>query len=345
MEYQNLGESGLKVSKVIVGCMSFGLKSWATWAIEDEEEVFKILKKCYDVGLRTFDTADAYSNGRSEILLGKFMKKFNIPRDKIVILTKVFFPVEGINLGEILSGDQKLNNYELANSQGLSRKHILDAVEESVKRLGTYIDVLQIHRLDNSTPKTEIMRALNDVVIQGSVRYLGASSMKVGEFAQLQHIADKNGWFKFISMQNFHNLLYREGEREMIPFCNESEFGKVSVIPWSPIARGLLARPIDQHVNTGRINSTDDYFKAFGLYPLSKNDQEIVNRVEKLSKEKNVSMAVIATAWVMQKGCFPIVGINSEKRAEDILEAFKVKFTDEELKYLEEPYLPKPFIG
>ena len=220
--------------------MSYDEKVWLDWVIEDEKEVFKILKKCYDVGLRSFDTADIYSNGVSELVLGKFLKHYNIPRDKIVILTKCFFPITpGKSFGFVEEA-----GYEFDNSRGLSRKHILDAVQGSVERLGTYIDVLQTHRLDNSTPKTEIMGALNDVDVLGSARYVGASKMKTFEFSELQHIADKNGWFKFSSMHNYYNLLHREEEREMIPFCNSSIFGRVGVMPFSPNARGVLAKPL-----------------------------------------------------------------------------------------------------
>lgn len=342
METQNLGDSGLKISKIIVGCMSYGDKKWAEWVLEDEEKIFGILKKCYDKGLRTFDTADVYSNGKSEELIGKFIKKYNIPRDRIVILTKLYFPVDATTPNFKLSNyETDFPKYEYVNSQGLSRKHIFDAVSNSMERLGTYIDVLQIHRLDKTTPKTEIMRALNDVVLQGYTRYIGASSMKATEFAELQFIADKNGWFKFISMQNFYNLIHREEEREMIPFCNSSEFGKVGLIPWSPIARGILARPLDSQSQLNRNSETDKTIQKLGLANLSENDEEIINRVEKVAKERNVSMSVVASAWVLSKGCAPIVGINSEERIDDIISALDVKLTDEEVKFLEEPYTPK----
>lgn len=218
LKYNNLGDSGLKIAPVIVGCMTYGSKAFADWVMDDEEEIFKILKHAYDSGLRTFDTADVYSMGKSEEILGKFLKKFDIPRDRVVILSKVFFPVDTKTPGFNLADREKFPAINYVNSQGLSRKHILDAVQASVDRLGTYIDVIQIHRLDLTTPKKEIMKALNDVVDQGLARYIGASSMKAIEFAQLQFVAEQNGWHKFISMQNYHNLLYREEEREMIPF-------------------------------------------------------------------------------------------------------------------------------
>ncbi|KAK6463202.1 NADP-dependent oxidoreductase domain-containing protein [Scheffersomyces coipomensis] len=334
-----LGESGLSVSTIIAGCMSYGSKKWSNWVLEDEEEVFKILKRCYDVGIRTFDTADIYSNGKSEILLGQFLKKFNIKRDRVVILTKLFAPVndEDYSFNVHKSG---LPEYEYINSKGLSRKHIFDAVKASVGRLGTYIDVLQIHRLDKTTPKFEIMKALNDVILEGHTRYIGASSMKATEFAQLQFIADKNGWFKFISMQNYYNLIYREEEREMVPFCNDNVIGKVGLIPWSPIAMGILARPYNPDAKHARDSPIINLLK---YNEVSKSDVEIINRVEETAKKHGVSMATIATAWLISKGASPIVGLNSVERVEELARATTFKLTEDEIKYLEEPYEPKYF--
>ena len=230
---------------------------------------------------------------------------------------------------------------DYANSKGLSRKHIFDAVEASVKRLGTYLDVFQIHRLDEETPKKEIMRTLNDVVDQGLARYIGASSMRAVDFAQLQFIAEQNGWHKFISMQNYYNLIYREEEREMIPFCQTNYLSKVGIIPWSPLARGVLARSLGAVSKNSREKLDQERFKILGLDALSEADQEIIQRVEKVAKDHNVSMAVVATAWVIGKGFNPIVGLSSVKRVDDILQALKFKFTKEEEKFLEEPYVPK----
>lgn len=339
MNFQKLGDSGLHISKIIVGCMSYGLKAWEKWCVEDEEIVLKILKKCYDNGLRTFDTADVYSNGLSEVLLRKFMEKYNIPRDRIVILSKLYFPVEPEQPDFIGWQVADKINYEYINSKGLSRKHIFDAVKASNERLGTYIDVLQIHRLD-STPKKEIMKALNDVVEQGYARYLGASSMKAVEFVELQFIADKYGWFKFISMQNYYNLLEREDENELIPFLKNSTLGPVTSIPWSPIARGILARPVDAGGDTLRLK-TDIALSWMGLDKHSESEREIINRVEELAKKHKVSMANIATAWVISKGHCPIVGISSEERVEDTIRAFDVKLSEADINYLEEPYVSK----
>ena len=208
MEYVRLGQSGLKVSRIILGCMSFGSREWMNWLTE-EEEALELIHHAYQNGINTWDTADVYSNGQSEEIVGKALKKYNIPRERVVIMSKVFFAVGDDNAPTFSA----TNDGEFVNRLGLSRKHIIDAVEASVKRLGTYIDVLQIHRLDHETPKEEIMRALNDVVERGWVRYIGASSMAAWQFQQLQHVAEKHGWHQFISMQNLYNLLYREEER------------------------------------------------------------------------------------------------------------------------------------
>lgn len=339
LQFQKLGDSGLHISKIIVGCMSYGSKAWADWCIEDEELALNILKKCYDNGLRTFDTADVYSNGRSEVLLRKFTEKYNIPRDKIVILSKLFFAVEPEDPGFNLFTKSDKPEYEYMNSKGLSRKHIFDAAKASTERLGTYIDVLQIHRLDD-TPKKEIMKALNDVVDQGFTRYIGASSMKAVEFVELQFIADKYGWHKFISMQNYYNLLDREDEHELIPFLKNSTLGPVTSIPWSPIARGVLARPYSARNDSVRLK-TDQGIPMLGLDKVNDTEKEIIDRVEEVAKKHNVSMANIATAWVLSKGHCPIVGLSSEARVEDTIKSFDVKLSEEDIKYLEEPYLPK----
>lgn len=334
MEFENLGKSGLKISKVILGAMSFGDKSFADWVMDDEEQIFAILKHAYDRGIRTWDTADVYSNGVSEELIGKFIKKYNISRSSLVILSKLCLPV---------SDDPNLDNsieMNKINRMGLSRKRVFDAVEASTKRLGTYIDVYQVHRLDRSTPKEEIMEALHDVVKSGKVRYIGASSMLATEFAQLQFVAEKNNWTKFISMQNFYNLLYREEEREMIPFCKDTGVG---LIPWSPIGRGVLARPLAE--STSRKKS--DRMLTSEKIEFWKGDvsAKIIDRVEELAKKKKVSMTMIATAWTLHKGTYPIVGFNSIKRVDEAIDAVQIKFTEEELSYLEDIYEPKKVEG
>ncbi|KAI2486926.1 aldo-keto reductase [Pyrenophora tritici-repentis] len=216
MEYVNLGRSGLKVSKVILGAMSYGSSKWQPWVLEEAESL-PLLEHAYKCGINTWDTADIYSHGLSEKIVGKALKQYNIPRNKVVILSKCYFGVVEDDVSVQIAG-VSVNDGDMVNSVGLSRKHIFDAVEKSVERLGTYIDVLQIHRLDRGTPREEIMKALNDVIEKGWVRYIGASSMAAWEFQTLQNIAEKNGWHKFISMQNYYNLIYREEEREMVGF-------------------------------------------------------------------------------------------------------------------------------
>ncbi|GME83428.1 unnamed protein product [Ambrosiozyma monospora] len=328
--YTRLGNSGLKISRIIVGCMSFGDKSWSDWIIDDKKQVFEILKKAYDEGIRTFDTADVYSSGASEQLLGDFLKEYKIKRDKVVILSKVFYPCD--------LADASKEPRDYINSQGLSRKHIFDAAKASVERLGTYMDVLQIHRFDPQTPIEETMEALHDVVKEGYTRYIGASSMKTYQFAMLQATAEKYGWTKFISMQNYYNVIHREEEREMIEYCKLTNVG---LIPWSPNARGVLTRPLSQKIGTtNRVNS-DGRVKYLVLDSMTDADKEIINRVEELSKKYNVAMATISTAWVLSKGCSPIVGFSKPERIDDAIAALKLKLSDKDLKYLEEPYAPK----
>lgn len=336
-----LGSSGLKISPVIVGCISYGSKSWSQWVIEDKEKVFEILKHCYDNGLRTFDTADMYSNGLSERLLGEFLKRYNIRRETVVILTKIFFAVDDsleLSYLEQTHDTSPEISLDLSNQRGLSRKHILDGVSKSVERLGTYVDVLQIHRLDKETPMEEIMRSLNDVVESGQVRYLGASSMLATELAELQFIAEKHGWFKFISSQSFYNLLYREDERELIPFAKKHGVG---LIPWSPNARGLLTRPFGS--DSAR-NDSDMAYRLLSSITSSESDKCIINRVEEIAKKRGVSMATVSIAWVLSKGCYPIVGLNSCERVDEAVKAIHFEFDESEIAYLEEPYGPKPQI-
>jgi aryl-alcohol dehydrogenase-like predicted oxidoreductase len=253
---------------------------------------------------RSILQADVYSHGRSEEIIGKALKQFKIPRHRVVILSKCYFGVTPDDLSANI-GRVQTNDGEMVNRVGLSRKHIFDAVDASVARLGTYIDVLQIHRLDRNTPREEIMKALNDVVESGKARYIGASSMAAWEFQALQNIADRRGWHKFISMQNYYNLIYREEENEMIPYCNDTGVG---LIPWSPVARGALTRPWGQR-DTHR-EKTDNYLKSLIRNRESQVDKEIVDRLEEVSKKMGKSMAQIAMAWCMsKKDVMPIVGL------------------------------------
>lgn len=315
--------------------MSYGTKIWQPWVEDNEEIIMATMKAAYDAGIRTFDTANIYSSGVSEILIAKFIKKFNIPREKLVIISKCFGytgnPTKPYDMGFT-------TNIECVNQWGLSRKNILASVAGSVERLGTYIDVLLIHRYDSNTPNTEIMEALHDTIKSGQVRYIGASSMRAHEFIDLQNTAEKHNWTKFIAMENYYNLVYREEENEMIPYCNKTGVG---LIPWSPIARGLLARPWGQETMRSK---TDKYIQVIGLTDTKNAEQEITNRVEKVAKDRGVAMATVATAWTIVKGCCPIVGISSVERIHDIVAAVKFKLSEEELKYLEEAYIPIPIM-
>ncbi|KAF2744042.1 Aldo/keto reductase [Sporormia fimetaria CBS 119925] len=335
MEYVRLGNSGLKVSRVILGTMSYGTSQWQPWVL-DEDASLPLLKHAYDVGINTWDTADIYSHGASERLIAKAIEKYSIPRSKLVILSKCYFGVTEEDPSAPIAACS-VNDGDYVNRVGLSRKHIFEAVEESIKRLGTYIDVLQIHRLDRETPMDEIMKALNDVVEKGWVRYIGASSMAAWEFQMLQNIAEKNGWHKFISMQNYYNLLYREEEREMIPYCNATNVG---LIPWSPIARGALTRPWSERTNTKR-GETDRFLHHLVHSREDEIDKEIIQRVEEVAKKNNVSMACVATAWCIQKGVCPIIGLGSKERIDEAVKNSKFKLKDEEIKFLEEKYRPK----
>ncbi|KEF57873.1 alcohol dehydrogenase [Exophiala aquamarina CBS 119918] len=333
--YKNLGNSGLKISKVILGAMSYGSPEWQGWVL-NEEDSLPLLEYAYKAGIRTWDTADVYSHGQSEQIIGKAIKKFNIPRENLVILSKCYFGVTEDSPSNAISVSS-VNDNDMLNRVGLSRKHIIDAVDKSVARLGTYIDVLQIHRLDRSTPREEIMRALNDVVESGKVRYIGASSMAAWEFQELQNIADRHGWHKFISMQNYYNLIYREEENEMIPYCNHTGVG---LIPWSPVARGALTRPYASR-DTLR-EKTDNYLKTLIRSRDDKVDEEIINRVEEVAKKIGKSMAQVAIAWTLsKKDVCPIVGLNKPERIDEAVEATKITLEEEDIKYLEEPYQPK----
>ncbi|KAL7905013.1 Versiconal hemiacetal acetate reductase [Trichoderma velutinum] len=337
MEYQRLGRSGLKISRVVLGTMSYGDPEWQQWVLA-EKDARPLLKHAYDVGLNTWDTADVYSNGLSEEIVGKALRHYNIPRNEVVIMTKCFFGVsekEQLQISALGKNDGKW-----VNRVGLSRKHIFDAVDASVARLGTYIDVLQLHRLDRETPAEEIMKALNDVIESGKVRYIGASSMAAWELQKLQNIAEKNGWHKFISMQNYYNLLYREEEREMVPYCRDAGIG---IIPWSPLARGLLTRPA-QSPSTHREN-TDAFLHSFIRKNATEADDNIVRAVEFVAKKHGVSMAMIAIGWCLSKGACPIIGLNTQGRIDEAVASvrfFKEKGLDkDDITILESAYAAK----
>ncbi|TFY66862.1 hypothetical protein EVG20_g4225 [Dentipellis fragilis] len=330
MPYVRLGKSGLKVSRIILGCMSYGTSSWQDWVL-DEEESMKHIKAAYDLGIQTFDTANVYSNGHSEIVLGKAIKEYNLPRDEIVVMTKHWFPVARTQK-EILY-NKNVDEYGYVNQHGSSRKHIFESVKHSLERLQLdYVDVLQCHRFDGETPIEETMQALHDVVQAGFVRYIGMSSCDAWQYYAITH-----NLTPFISMQNHYNLLYREEEREMMPTLRY--FG-VGSIPWSPLARGNLSRPFGGE--TTRTKS-DPWASGYG----PSFTKAIIDRVEEIAKKRSVSMAQIALAWLLTKDVVsaPIVGTTSIAKLEDTVKALDIKLTAEEVAYLEEKYEPRAVFG
>ncbi|CAK7210309.1 hypothetical protein SCUCBS95973_000735 [Sporothrix curviconia] len=334
VEYKRLGKSGLRVSVPIIGAMSFGTPEWAPWVL-GADEALPILKAAYDRGLNTWDTANVYSNGESERIVGQALQKYSIPRHKVLILTKLHGVVaEEAGLRTMMHREQITLSKDYANQYGQSRAAIFNQVEASLQRLGTdYIDLLQIHRFDRETPGEEVMEALHDLVKSGKVRYIGASSMWAYQFAGLQHIAERNGWTKFVSMQNHYSLLYREEEREMNKFCDETGVG---LIPWAPLARGNLARPLAQAGQTTR---------SSGGPELSEADKAIIQRVAEIAEKRGWTMSQVALAWVNKRVSSPIVGLSSIARLEEATSLQGKVLTAEEETYLEEPYKPVAIQG
>lgn len=324
MEYMTLGRSGLKVSRICLGMMSYGTPEWRDWVLtEEQSEPF--MRRALDHGVNFFDTADMYSRGVSEEVLGRALESY-LPRDELVIATKVYFPTG--------SGP---------NERGLSRKHILDAIDASLARLKIdYVDLYQIHRWDYDTPIDETLEALHDVVRSGRARYIGASSMYAWQFAQSLYLADLNGWTRFISMQNHYNLIYREEEREMNPLCLEEGIG---LIPWSPLARGFLAGNRSAGGGGETTRAESDQF-AHEMY-YTDADFEIVDRAEELAKVKGKSTAQIALAWLLkQPGVVaPIIGATKTDHLDQAVEALEIDLDEDELSHLEEPYQPRPVLG
>ncbi|KAJ7903304.1 Aldo/keto reductase [Mycena olivaceomarginata] len=301
-----LGQSGLKISKIVLGCMSYGNPSGTEVGVLEEEEASKQIKAAYDGGINAFDTANVYSSGASEEVLGRAIKQHQLPRDEIVVMTK----------------------------------HIFDSVKHSLRRLQLdYIDLLQCHRFDNETPIEETMQALHDVVKAGYVRYIGMSSCYAWQCKLRRH----QQLTPFISMQNHHNLLYREEEREMFPTLKQLGVG---AIPWSPLARGALTRPLDAHRKTKR-GESDVYVCSFEQTAVSVANETIVQRVEEIAKKREISMAQVSIAWSLSKEGIsaPIVGTTSIANLADAIAAVHVKLTEDEIKYLEEPYQPMGIIG
>ncbi|GAA4710243.1 aldo/keto reductase [Phytohabitans rumicis] len=318
MEYVRLGSTGLKVSRICLGMMSYGSSQWRDWVL-DYEPAEPIVRRAVELGVTFFDTADMYSVGASEEVTGKLLGALFNRRDDYVLATKVFNPM----------GDGP-------NDRGLSRKHILAGIDDSLRRLGTdYVDLYQIHRWDYDTPIEETMVALHDVVRAGKARYIGASSMWAWQFAKAQEVARANGWTPFVSMQNHYNLVYREEEREMLPLCLDEGVG---VIPWSPLARGLLAR-----AGATTRAATDDYARL--LY--QESDATVVEAVGRVAGAKGVPSAQLALAWLLRQPAVtaPIVGATKLRHIEDAVAAVDVRLTDEEAAAVESPYLPHAVSG
>jgi aryl-alcohol dehydrogenase-like predicted oxidoreductase len=324
MDYVNLGRTGLKVSRLCLGCMTFGAadRGKHAWTLGEEQSI-PLIREAVELGINFFDTANSYSDGTSEEIVGRALRDF-IRRDELVIATKVFFPArKGPNIG------------------GLSRKAIMTEIDNSLRRLGTdYVDLYQIHRWDYKTPIEETMEALHDVVKAGKARYIGASSMYAWQFSKALHVAERNGWTRFVTMQNHLNLLYREEEREMLPLCEAEGIG---VLPWSPLARGRLAR--DWSETSNRMD-TDEVGKL--LYARTADiDRSIVERVAQIAARRGVSRAQVALAWVAQKSAVtaPIVGASKPHHLHDAVQALSLALDPEELLCLEELYVPHPVAG
>lgn len=323
MKYVKLGNSGVDVSKICLGCMSFGKPGSENgvfpWA-KDYDEAKEIFKKAVDLGINYFDTANVYQMGSSEQITGRLIKEFGLDRDEIVVATKVHFAMrEG-----------------KPNGAGSSRKNILAEIDYSLKRLGLdYVDLYQIHRLDHQTPMEEIMEALHDVVKSGRARYIGASTMFAWEFERLNNIAEKHNWTKFISMQNQYNLIYREEEREMIPLCQDR---KIAIVPWSPLAGGRCTRPWGTQTARSKIDAVSPM--VWGA--TDTQDKIVVDNLEKIAKEQGRSMAQEALAWILSKPYItaPIVGATSVSHIQEAVSALDITLSEEEIKALEAPYVP-----
>lgn len=324
MDYRRLGTTGTRVSPICLGTMTYGSSAWRDWVL-DETESRPFIKQALDAGINFFDTADMYSAGESERVVGRALADY-APREDYVLATKVYNPM----------GDGP-------NDRGLSRKHIMDAIDASLNRLGVeYVDLYQIHRFDDETPVEEFMEALHDVVKTGKARYIGASSMRAWQFAKCQHVAEKNGWTRFATMQPMLNLIYREEEREMLPLCVDQGVG---VIPWSPLARGILAGRNRSNGETIRARSD----QAPGRWNLgaSDSDQATIDAVQRVAENRGVSMARIALAWVAEQPAVsaPIIGASKLHHLEDAVAAMAIELTDDERRELEANYVPHAVVA
>lgn len=326
MDYVRLGKTGMKVSKLCMGCMSFGKTQQGNqaWTL-GEDDARPIFKQAIEAGINFFDTANIYSAGTSEEITGKLLKEF-APREEIVLATKIH-------------GKMRPD----ANGLGQSRKAIMTEIDNSLRRLDTdYVDLYQIHRWDYNTPIEETLEALHDIVKAGKVRYIGASSMHAWQFAKALYTADLHGWTRFVSMQNHYNLIYREEEREMMKLCVDQNIG---VIPWSPMAHGRVTRPWGEKGDS--IRSKDSDFTSKLETPAQQSAKRVVDAIEKVAKDRGVPMSQIALAWQFTKPYVtsPIMGLSKQKHLDDALAACELKLTEEEIKAVEEPYLPHPIQG
>lgn len=321
MEKTRLGNTGLQVSRICLGTMTYGSPGWRDWVL-DEETSRPFIKRALEAGINFFDTADVYSLGQSERVVGRALRDFCSSREDYVLATKVFFPVDG-------------------GHGGLSRKHILHAIDNSLTRLGLdHVDLYQIHRFDNDTPIAETIEALHDVVKAGKARYIGASSMYAWQFARYLSTAEAMGMTKFVSMQNFYNLVYREEEREMLPLCAASGIG---VIPWSPLARGFLGRSLAHARDRQSTRAKSDNVLAMEW---GAADMETLRRMEETGARHGASNAQIAIAWLLAKGVTaPIVGASKMNHLEDAIAAAAITLTADEVAYLDAPYQSKPVTG
>ncbi len=325
MEYVNLGNSGLKVSRLCLGMMTYGSTQWRKWVLE-EKQALPFVQRALEAGINFFDTADVYSLGASEEVLGNTLKTCKAKRENVIVATKVCNQI---------SDD--------VNDRGLSRKHILDSIDRSLRHLKMdYVDLYQIHRWDYTTPIEETMEALNDVVRSGKARYIGASSMYAWQFAKAQAVAERHGWARFVSMQDHYNLVYREEEREMIPLCADQGVG---LIPWSPMARGFFAGNRKRGGGGETPRAQSDPF-ADQLY-FRDEDFSVAERVAEVARERNVSGSQIALAWVLHRPHItaPIIGASKMEHLDQAVAALEIKLSPEEMKRLEELYRPHAVLG
>src|SRR6201995_70102 len=325
MDFVSLGNTGLKVSRICLGCMSYGSSKWRDWVL-DEPASIPFFKQALDAGINFFDTADMYSSGASEEVTGHALKKLGVKREQVVVATKVYNPMG-----------------ETRNERGTSKKHIRHAIDARLKRLEVdYVDLYQIHRYDSTTPMEETLEALTDVINQGKTLYIGASSMYAWEFAKFLYLADRHGYSRFVSMQNHYNLVYREEEREMNPLCRSEGIGFVSL---GPLARGFLAGNRRAADKGETVRAKSDEF-AHGLY-YKEDDFQVVDHVTEIAQKRGVANAQDALAWILhQPGVTsPIIGATKPNHIEDAIKAAELKLTPEDLTYLAAPYKPHPILG